>query len=153
MLPPEQLLQRRFSFEQRQNSEILAVQPEQVEGDEDALAPAKQQIAEVRPAALVQTRDLSIEHGALDAEVFGEPCREFCEAAEDVSVSGDQFRTTILKVGEGTEAVDLQLEDVIIGVERLGAAGKADGAEVSGEHQSEDNTSDVRDSGLTPIGA
>ena len=83
---------------------------------------AKQQISKYGVTDLVNAGDLTIEHGALDAEVFGEPCREFCEAAEDVSVSGDQFRTTILKVGEGTEAVDLQLEDVIIGVERLGAA-------------------------------
>ena len=50
--------------------------------------------------------------------MFSDPRREFGEAAEDVSVAGDQFRTTILKVGEGAEAVDLQFVDEVGRVER-----------------------------------
>jgi len=44
--PAEQLLEHRFSLEQRQDSEILAVQVQQVERDVDALPLAQQKIPE-----------------------------------------------------------------------------------------------------------
>jgi len=41
---------------------------------------------------------------------------------EDVSVSGDQFALNIFDVCQCAKAVNLEFKDVLIGVERLGAA-------------------------------
>lgn len=46
------------------------------------------------------------------------------DASEHVSVPGDQFSLSVLQVSERTEAVDFQLVDELIGVERCGTAGE-----------------------------
>src|SRR5262249_40681151 len=128
------LLQHRLPFEKRQNADILAVQVEQIKRDEDALSLAEEQSAEVRPAGVIEAGDLTIEHGVLDAQVFGEPRREFSAATKDVSIPRNQLASTVCDVSERPEAVDLQFVDEVVGVERLGAAGEPDGAQVSGQH-------------------
>jgi hypothetical protein len=49
-LSPDQPLQHRLSFDQRQRPEILSVRIQQVKRDEDALSLSEKQIAERRPA-------------------------------------------------------------------------------------------------------
>ena len=66
--------------------------------------------------------------------MFSDPVREIVEVAECVSVAGDKIALAVLDVGEGAEAVDLQLENLIVGVEGFGAAGKPYRAEISCEH-------------------
>jgi hypothetical protein len=58
-----------------------------VEGDEDALALAEQEIPKHGPTGVINTRDLTVEDGALHAEV----CGEIGKAPEDVSISGNQL--------------------------------------------------------------
>jgi hypothetical protein len=54
--------------------------------------------------------------------MFSDSCRKVSKAVERVSLSGDQFSLAFLDVSERTKAVNLQLEDKLIGIERLNAA-------------------------------
>ena len=54
-------------------------------------------------------------------QVLSDPLREILKVAERVSVARDKFALAVIDISEGTEAVDLQLEDVLVGVERLKA--------------------------------
>ena len=60
--------------------------------------------------------------------MFADPMRQILEVAERVAISGDKVAVAVLDVGEGTETIDLQFKDKLIGVERLSAAGKSYGA-------------------------
>jgi hypothetical protein len=59
-------------------------------------------------------------------------CGEIRIATEDISVSGDQLSLTIVCVFECPESIDLQFKDELVGIERLDAAGKPDGARFRG---------------------
>jgi len=52
---------------------------------------AKQQISKYGVTDLVNAGDLTIEHGALDTQMLGNPFREIREAAKHLSISGDQL--------------------------------------------------------------
>jgi len=62
------------------------------------------------------------QYSILDAQVFADPLPEILEVAERVSFAGDKVALAVLDVGEGAEAVDLQLEDELIRIEWLSAA-------------------------------
>jgi hypothetical protein len=53
------------------------------------------------------------------------------ESTERVSVSLDQFALALMDVRECAEAVNLQFVNELIGVERLGTAGKPDRTQIS----------------------
>ena len=57
-------------------------------------------------------------------KVFSDPCGEIHEAAECVSVSGDELPLTGIDVGQRPEAVDLQLKEELIRIEWFSATGK-----------------------------
>ena len=122
MLPPQQSLEHRFSFDERQHAEVFAVQVEQIKRNEDALSLAEKQSAEVRPAGVIDAGNLAIEHRTLDAQVFSDRRRKIRKAAEYVSIPRNQLASPGSDLSERTEAVDLQLEDEVVGVEWLGAA-------------------------------
>jgi hypothetical protein len=54
--------------------------------------------------------------------------REILEIAEGVAIPGNEIALAVLDLGERPETIDLQLEDVIVGVERFASAGKPYGA-------------------------
>jgi hypothetical protein len=60
--------------------------------------------------------------GILD--IIADPFRQILEVVECVSIAGDKITVAVLDVGKRTEAINLQLEDVVVGVERLGTPGK-----------------------------
>jgi len=134
-LPSEELLKAGFPLDQLQTAQIFAVQKQKIKGKEDALTPPKKQIVENRSPVLIHASDLAINNGVLDAQVLADPLSKVREVAECVSVARDKVAAAILDVGERTEAVDFQLEDVVVGVEWLRTARKPDGAEVSGQHR------------------
>ena len=88
----------------------------------------EQQITEHRPAITVNTRYLSIEHSAFDLKIFRERRRKIRKAAEDVSISRNQFSLTGLEMRQRAETVDLQFEDMVIGIEWFRTAGEPHGA-------------------------
>jgi len=56
--------------------------------------------------------------------MFSDPGSKIGKATEDVSVSGDEFALLASMSASCTKAVDLQLENKLVGIERLNAAGK-----------------------------
>ena len=114
--------QSRFPLDQRQCPQVLAIQKQQIEGEEHTLAPAKQRVIEHRPARIIDTGKLAINNRILHTQVFGYPLYKVFKIAERVAVAGDEFALAILDIGKRPEAIDLQLEDVIVGVERSGSA-------------------------------
>jgi len=89
-LSAEQSLQARLPFDQPQVPKVLAVQAEQVERKEQALATPEQQVVEDRPPEPIHASNLAIEHSALNAQVLADPLSEIVESSEDVSVPGDE---------------------------------------------------------------
>ena len=83
---------------------------------------AKQQISKYGVTDLVNAGDLTIEHGALDTQMLGNPFREIREAAKHLSISGDQLSLAGVDMEQCTEGVNLQLEDVIVRIEWFGPA-------------------------------
>ena len=60
-------------FDEREYSQVLAVQVQQIKSDEDALALAEQKITEVWSARIVNASYLSVENGTLNAQMFSDP--------------------------------------------------------------------------------
>jgi hypothetical protein len=81
-------------------------------------------------AFAIDARNLTIENGIFDRQVFRDPGSEFCESAKHVSVARDQLAFAFRDVGQCPESVDLQFVQIFIRVERFGTAGKPYGAEV-----------------------
>jgi hypothetical protein len=114
---------RRWRWQlRRQSSKILSIHKQQIEREEHAVAPAEQQVVEHGAACVIDTGDFAIEHGALDAQMLADPLRQILEVAKGVAVAGDEIALALLDVGEGAEAVDLQLVYELIGVERFRTA-------------------------------
>src|SRR5262245_58885982 len=74
------------------------------------------QITEHRTAVTINAGNLTVENGAFDPEIFREPNRQLRKAVEDVSVSRNQFGLAGLNMRQGTETIDLQFEDMIVGI-------------------------------------
>jgi hypothetical protein len=58
-IPPKQFLQRCFSLDERQHSQIFAVEIKKVERNEDSLTPPKEQITEHRSASIIDASNLN----------------------------------------------------------------------------------------------
>jgi hypothetical protein len=106
-LPANQPLQDRLSLNERQWSEISPIQVKEVKRDEDALAFPEKQSAEIRPAVFIEATNLTIEYGAFNPKVLGDPRRKLGKSAECVAVPGDEFAFSALDISESAEAVDL----------------------------------------------
>src|SRR2546426_3372826 len=101
-------LQCSLSFKEWQCAQVLTVQKQQVEGDEDALAPAEQQVTKVgtAPHRRKQSRR-RVPH--FQPDIARDPCSQIRKTAERVSVSGNQFTLAVLDVCQRPEAIHLQL--------------------------------------------
>src|SRR5262245_63389332 len=66
--------------------------------------------------------------------MLADPLREILKVAERLSVARDEVALAVLDVGEGAEAVDLQFENKLVGIERLNAAGKPYGTHPAWKH-------------------
>jgi hypothetical protein len=67
----------------------------------------EKQITEHRPACTINAGNLTIEHCAVHAKMFSDPCGKIGKAAEGVSLSGNQFSLAFLDVSERTKSIDL----------------------------------------------
>ena len=79
-------LKPRFPLDQWQLSQVFAVQEEQVEGEDDRLASAEQQVIEHRTARVIDAGDLAIEDSIFDPKVVTDPLRQSLEVAERIPV-------------------------------------------------------------------
>ena len=117
-----QLLQQRFSFQERQRSQVFSIQEQQIKCDEHALPPMEEQISKDRTSSFVDTCNFAIQYCAFCAKVLRDPLSKIRESAKGVSISRNQFAIAFIDVGERSETVDLQFEDVMVGIERLRTA-------------------------------
>jgi len=112
----QQSLQPRFPLDQWQRPPVFAIQEEQVEGEEDTISAAEQQIVEHRTARVIDAGDPAIEDSVFDPQVSADPLRQMLEVAERVPVARDEITLAVLDVGERSKAIDLQFVDEFIGV-------------------------------------
>ena len=89
--PRSSFFSRAFLSIQRQPTQILSIQKQQIERKEHTFAPLKQQVIEHRPAHVIDTCDLAIHNSILNMQMFADPLREVLEVAERVSVAGHEF--------------------------------------------------------------
>jgi hypothetical protein len=93
---------------------IFAVEVQQIKSDKHTLASAEKQVSEYRSPALINAGNLAVEDGALNPQVFSDPCGEICKATEHVSVARDQFSFAILNVRQCSKTIDLQFRDKLV---------------------------------------
>ena len=68
--PPEQPLETSLAVDERQRAQILAIEPEQIEGVEESLPASKHQLLDLRASVLIQTHDLAIKDRFITAQVI-----------------------------------------------------------------------------------
>src|SRR5262249_23702614 len=121
---PHQFLQQCLSFNQRQDPEILSIQIKEIEREEHTLPFPKQQISKCWPARFIDTGNFVIEDRAFNFDVFHDPIGKLAKTAEGISVSGNEFCASILKVKQRAKPIDLEFINEVFGVERFRTAGK-----------------------------
>jgi hypothetical protein len=121
----DQFMQVTFPLDQWQAAQVVAVQPQQVEGIEDGLAFAGHQLVELADAMFIEADNFAIQDGIL-YRYLSERFLQRHERFELVAVAGDQLAFTGLDVGDRAEAVVLQLEQILWIVERLCDAGNGE---------------------------
>jgi len=84
--PAQEFLQPRSPLDQRQSSQVFAIQKQQVESKEQTLTPAEQQVIEHRAPRLIDTGNLAIDNRILHSQVLADPLRQTLEVAEHVAV-------------------------------------------------------------------
>jgi hypothetical protein len=71
--------------------EPYAIQKQQIKCEEHTFPTTKQQIIEDRTPTVIDTCNLAIEYGILDAQVLADPLSQIFEVAGCVSVAPDQI--------------------------------------------------------------
>jgi hypothetical protein len=61
-------MQATFPFDQRQLAQVVAVQPQQVEGIEDGLALARHQFVESADTMFIETDNFAVQDSVLDGQ-------------------------------------------------------------------------------------
>ena len=117
-----EFLQQSFSLDERQRSQVSAVHEQQIKSNEHALPAAEQKIPKHRPPRFIYTSDLTIEYRAFNSKMLRDPVGEVRKTTKGVSIARNQFAFAVADMCERTKAIDLQFEDVMIRVERLGTA-------------------------------
>jgi hypothetical protein len=59
-----------LTFGQRRTTQVVPVQPQQIEGNEARLAFSQEQVAELSLARVIQADNLSVQNGRLNLELF-----------------------------------------------------------------------------------
>jgi hypothetical protein len=80
----QDLLEQPLALNQGLLPQVLAVQPEEIEGIEVGIAAAIQKLIEERLAVLAQTDQLAVNHRIENLNVLPEPRREVLERFVDV---------------------------------------------------------------------
>jgi len=75
-----------------------------------------------RTSVLINSGNLGFEHGRSQLEDFQRSMRQDRQSRGRCFLSGNQFSRAFLNVSERTKAINLQLEDKLIGIERLSTA-------------------------------
>jgi len=78
-----------------------------------------EELGELWPAAVVVCDHLAIENGVVKVEQSGKRGAELVKAVEVVAVARDQAAAAMLEIGEGAEAIVLEVEEPVGIVERL----------------------------------
>ena len=113
--------QEPLAFDQRAGTQILAIKPEKIEDVIDRLPTAAEQVIESRASVSIQHDGLAVKN-RLEVEFLVDRGGKLDEAPVPVWVAapGDEPGFVLADVGEGAEAVHLQLEDEIGVVEGSG---------------------------------
>jgi len=111
-------MQTMFPFDQRQAAQVVAVQPQQVEGIEDGLALAGHHFVELADAVAIEADDFAVQDSVLDGQ-FIERLLQVIEGLEVIQVARDQLALAVFDVGDRAEAIVFQFEDVVGVVEWL----------------------------------
>jgi len=117
-----QFMQVTFPFDQWQAAQVVAVQPQQVEGIEDGLALAGHQFVKFAFTVTVETDDFAVQDGVLDGQ-FIERLLQVIEGLEVIQVTGDQLAFAGLDVGDRAEAVVFEFENLVGIVKGFGDPG------------------------------
>ena len=123
-LSPQQLLQRRFPFDEWKDPQVLAIEKQTIKGEEHALGAPEEQISEYRPARIVNTGDLAIEYRTFNPKMSPEPRSKILETVKDVPIVRDKSRLAAVDVRQGAKPVDFQFEEIFILVVLFVTAGK-----------------------------
>jgi hypothetical protein len=105
----DELMQATFPFDQRQAAQVVAVQPQQVEGIEDGLALAGHQFVELAEAVAIEADDFAVPDSVLGGQ-FIERLLQAIEGLEVIQIAGDQLAFAGLDVGDRAEAVVFEFE-------------------------------------------
>src|SRR5690606_25207658 len=103
--------------DERLVAEVLAIERQDVEGDEDGFNATAQQIVELRSAFGVETNDLTIEDG-LGSDHARERLRQRCKAAIHIAIAREQPALPRCDLSDSPEAVIFQFEDPVRGIKR-----------------------------------
>ena len=82
--PPQEAPQPRLALHKRQRAQILAVEPQHIEGDDAHRVSAAKHLDEDRAPGLVGADDLAVEDGVLDAQTLRQSCGERIELTEAI---------------------------------------------------------------------
>ncbi len=130
--PLDEFVKTLLPLNERQRPQILTIKPQQIEGVEEGLTPAREQHIELTDAVRIEAHDLAIENCIPDRELV-ERLLQRVERFELIAVAGDQLALVAFDVSQCSEPVVLEFEDVVRVVERLRNAGQAHGLD-AGEH-------------------
>jgi len=84
--------------------------------------------------------DFAVQKGVLNPKILSDPVGQVLEAAKGVSVSRDEATLTGFDKARRTIPIDLEFEQIIVGVERFRTARKPHGVQVwEDEHSKEYN--------------
>src|SRR5437870_7412887 len=108
--------------DERQGTQVFALEFKDVEYIEVRRASAIQQRFELTLSATIQTDDLAIQHGILDVEVLGNLFGQGEEPLVNIPFARDELAMAGLHVGDGAETIMFDLEHPFRMIERRGSA-------------------------------
>jgi hypothetical protein len=103
----DQAAQPAFALHERQLAEILAIQPQDVEGVEVWFAPAVKQLAENRAAVRPYAHELAIQDRVFHLQALGDGRAQRLEGFVGVLLAADQTALTSIHVRQRAEPVQL----------------------------------------------
>src|SRR5437870_1593027 len=108
--------------DERQGTQVFALEFKDVECIEARRASAIQQRFELTLSVTIQTDDLAVQHGILDVEALGDLFGQGREPLVNIASARDELAAAGLHIGDGAEAVMFDLEHPFRMIEGRGSA-------------------------------
>src|SRR5207245_2413693 len=115
-------LQMPLTRDERQGTQVFALEFKDVECIEARRASAIQQRFELTLSVTIQTDDLAVQHGILDVEALGDLFGQGREPLVNIASARDELAAAGLHIGDGAEAVMFDLEHPFRMIEGRGSA-------------------------------